>query len=81
MAVKRVHQWRLKGIYRPLARQIRVEGSAYCALGSAQPRAAARVSGSWRGCEEDEVRFEVRSIVDGSQVNVDGWRIGSERRR
>jgi hypothetical protein len=43
------------------------------ALGSAQSRAAARsLLVARKASEESELRFEVRSIVDGKPVNLDG---------
>jgi hypothetical protein len=42
-------------------------------LGSPQSRAAARfLVIAWKASKEDEQRFEVRSVVDGSRVNLDG---------
>ena len=42
-------------------------------LGSAQSRAAARsLLAARKASEGDEVRFEVRSIVDGTRINFDG---------
>jgi hypothetical protein len=42
------------------------------ALGSAESRAAARAILEARKASEDELRFEVRSIVDGERINLDG---------
>jgi hypothetical protein len=43
------------------------------ALGSAQSRAAARsLLAARKTSEGDELRFEVRSIVDGARINFDG---------
>lgn len=40
-------------------------------LGSAQSRATARLLAARKVSEEDGLRFEVRSLVDGQRVNLD----------